>query len=184
MSERRLINVEEYYKMAEVGILTEHDRVELIQGEIIEKSPISSKHAAAVNRFSNVLIDLIFDFAIVRVQNPIKINAINEPEPDVVILKYKDDFYAEKHPGPDDIRIVIEVADTTLAYDREIKLPLYASVGIPEFWLVDLAKNEIEVHRSPSVDIYKRIEICRPGDSIYLPTFETSVEADLLLGNA
>lgn len=178
---RRRITVDEYYRMAEAGILTEKDRVELIHGEIIEISPIGSKHAAAVNRLNNVLKEYLGVKAIVSVQNPIKLNNLNEPEPDIAVLKYADHYYAERHPSPADILMVVEVSDTTLAFDREIKLPLYAHAGIPEFWLVDLGKKELEIHRNPAKDIYKNIQIIQPGDTVDLP-FELSVSADFLLG--
>src|SRR5690606_9065569 len=119
---KRLINVSEYYRMAEAGILTENDRVERIHGEIIEMSPIGSKHAAMVNRLNDLLKECIGKKAIVSVQNPIALNPLNEPEPDITILKYKGDYYDSGHPGPDDILIVIEVADTTRDYDQEIKI--------------------------------------------------------------
>ena len=179
---RRQINVEEYYRMAEVGILTDNDHVELIHGEIIEMSPIGSRHASIVNRITKILTGLVGDSAIVSVQNPIKVNDLNEPEPDVAVLKPRDDFYAEKHPGSQDIFLVIEISDTTLAYDREIKLPLYAMAGIPEFWLINLEKGEIEIHRVPSTDVYKKIEILRPGDQMAMPGFDVVLDAGLLLG--
>ncbi len=178
---KRLITVDEYYRMAKAGILTEKDRVEFIHGEIIKISPIGSKHAAMVNKISNVLKGLIGDNAIVSVQNSIRIDSLNEPEPDISILKFRDDYYAEKHPSPNDIYLVIEVSDTALNYDREIKLPLYASAGVPEFWLFDLDKNEIEIYRAPAINVYKKIEIFSFGDKISLPTFNLNFDASLLL---
>jgi Uma2 family endonuclease len=179
---RRLITVDEYYRMVEVGILTERDRVELIHGEIIKMSPIGSKHAAIVDRLNKILNESLSGKAIVRIQNPVMINSLNEPEPDIAILKYADDYYVKKHPGPDDIYLVIEVSDTTFAYDKEIKLPLYASAGIPEFWLINIERNEIEVHRSPDTDVYKTITIHRSGDKISLQAFDLSFDAGVLLG--
>jgi Uma2 family endonuclease len=178
---RRPITVDEYYRMAEVGILTENDNVELIHGDIIKMSPIGSKHAALVNRLNKILNESLSGKAIISIQNPVRINDLNVPEPDITILKYADDFYINKHPEPEDIYLVIEVSDTTLAYDKEIKLPLYASAGIPEFWLVNIERNEIEVHQSPAADVYKSITIHRSGDNIILKDFDTSFDAGLLL---
>lgn len=104
---KRPITVDEYHRMTEVGILTENDKVELIQGEIIKKSPIGSKHAAFVNRFTNILKEHPGNRAIVSVQNPLRINDLNEPEPDVAILKYVEDYYVDKHPTPKDIYILL-----------------------------------------------------------------------------
>ncbi len=179
---KRLITVDEYYRMAKAGILTENDRVELINGEIIQMAPIGSKHAAAVNRFSNLLKELLARKVIVSVQNPIKINELNEPEPDITILRNRDDFYEDDHPTADDVLIVIEISDTTIAYDREIKLPVYAKAGIPEFWLVNLHRQELEVHNSPSLDVYKKREIIKHGDKVKLPDLGIEIDAGLLLG--
>lgn len=112
---KRLINVGEYYRMSEAGILTAKDRVELIHGEIIKMSPIGSKHAATADRMNKTLNLLLGDNAIVRVQNPIRIDELNEPEPDLTVLKPKDDFYEGGHPTPGDLLCVIEVADTTIS---------------------------------------------------------------------
>lgn len=179
---KRLINVSEYYRMAEAGILTENDRVELIHGEIIEMSPIGSKHAAMVNRLNDLLKECIGKKAIVSVQNPIALNPLNEPEPDITILKYKGDYYDSGHPGPDDILIVIEVADTTRDYDQEIKIPLYARAGIPEAWLIDLTSQKLTVYSKPSMDSYKEIELVGPDDKVRLQAFGIELEAERFLG--
>lgn len=179
---RRLINVKEYYSMYQAGILKETDRVELIHGEIIEMSPIGSKHAAAVSKLNNFLKDIIKEAALINVQNPIQINDLNEPEPDLIILKPKDNYYADAHPKPADTFVIIEVSDSTYDYDKQIKLPLYASAGIPEFWLINLNKNEIEVHRHPDKDVNKKIEIARSGDQIDLAFCNKSIAVNQLLG--
>lgn len=179
---RRLINVEEYHRMIEVGILTEDDRVELLNGEIIEMSPIGSKHAACVNRVSNLLMKLLFDKAIVSVQNPILTNDLSEPEPDITVLKLKDDFYSDKHPSGEDIHLIIEVADSSVIIDREVKLPLYAASNIPEYWIVNLEKKEIEVHKNPDGSIYKLRELMQTGDTIHFKTFDLKIKVSNLLG--
>jgi len=179
---KRLINIDEYYRMAEVGILTETDNVELINGEIIYLSPIESKHAAMVNRLNKLLNKYLSEEAIISIQNPVKIDDLNVPEPDIALLKYAEGYYANKHPEPQEIYLVIEVSDTTVTYDKEIKLPIYASAGIPEFWLINIEKNEIEVHRMPGADLYKTISILRKGDLIYLPNSSVSFDVGILLG--
>ncbi|TRX55957.1 Uma2 family endonuclease [Fulvivirga sp. M361] len=179
---RRLINVEEYYSMAEAGILTDKDRVELIHGEILEMSPIGSRHASVVMRMNNVLSELIKKDAIVNIQNPIRINDLNEPEPDITLLKYQNDYYADHHPQPKDVRIVIEVSDSTYAYDKEIKLPLYASARLPEYWIINLEKSEIEVYKTPSGNRYKKMEIFYYDDEIRIDFCSRLIKVKSLIG--
>lgn len=179
---RRLIHADEYYRMAEAGILTENDRVELIHGEIIEMSPIGKKHASMVDRLNNTISTIVRSTAIIRVQGPIRVNDLNEPEPDLTILKPKDDYYADAHPGPKDVLIVIEVTDTTYEYDHEIKLPLYASSEIPEFWLINLNKNEIEVYSSPAKGAYKKMEIFYAEDILKLDFCDKTLAVSKILG--
>src|SRR5579863_6654097 len=132
---RWAISVADYHRIAEAGILGEDDRVELIDGEVRVMSPIGNPHAATVNRYNALLSTLVGKDAIVSVQNPIQLNDMSEPQPDVVLLRFRDDFYADKTPTPADVLLIIEVSDTTLAYDRLEKLPRYALAGIPEVWL-------------------------------------------------
>lgn len=161
---KRLISVEEYYKMAEVGILKPGDRVELINGEIFEKSPIGSKHAALVDRLARILNQLLQGKASIRIQNPIRIDSKNEPEPDITILHYRQDDYAAAHPKASDVHIVIEVADTSIKYDREIKMPLYATCQIQEYWIIDLASEEIMAAGQPTGNDYSVKKIYKRGD--------------------
>ena len=179
---RRLINVEEYLHMIKAGILTEQDKVELINGEIIEMSPSGSKPAAIIDRISNFLVSLLHKKAIIRVQSPIIISSLSAPEPDIAVLKPKSDFYAGHHPRAADTLLVIEVSDSSLSTDREVKLPLYAKAGIPEYWIVNLEKNEIEAHRSPQDDIYALREILRPGKTITFLGLEEEIEVERLVG--
>lgn len=179
---RRLINVEEYYSMAAAGILTEKDRVELIHGEILEMSPIGSKHASVVMRMNDVLKELIGKAAIINIQNPIRINDLNEPEPDVTLLKHKDDYYADRHPEPKDVEIIMEVSDSTYDYDKEIKLPLYASAGLPEYWIININKREIEIYKKPSGNGYKKMEIFNHDDEITLIFCKKSIKVEALMG--
>lgn len=147
--------------MIEAGILQENDRVELIDGEILHMSPIGSRHAACVNRLNTLLTRHMGDTAIISVQNPVRLNDYSEPEPDIAVLKPRDDFYIAAHPGVEDIVLVIEVAETSLEYDREVKLPRYAQAGIPEVWLLDLQHHLVAVYTQPTNAMYQSIQIVR-----------------------
>jgi len=165
--QRRLFTVEEYHRMAEAGILSEDDRVELIEGELVAMSPIGSRHAAAVARLT-VLFSRIGDRGTVWVQNPIRLGRHSEPQPDVALLRYRPDFYASAHPGPEDVLLIVEVAEISADYDRTVKIPLYARHGIPEAWLVDLAKEHIEVYRQPGPEGYWETRTLRRGETLHL----------------
>ncbi len=162
---RRLFTVAEYHRMAEAGILSEDDRVELLEGEIVTMSPIGSRHAACVARLT-ALLSGAGRRAILWVQNPIRLGEHSEPQPDVALLKSRPDFYASSHPGPEDVLLVVEVAETSAATDREVKVPPYACSGIPEVWLVDLAEDQVEVFREPSARGYQDLRVLRRGDSL------------------
>ena len=146
---RRLLTVDEYHRMGEAGILTEDDRVELIEGELVAMAPIGSEHIAATNSLNRLLVLAVGDHGIVSVGNPVRLNRHSEPQPDFSILKPRDD-YRKTLPRPEDTMLAVEVANTSLDYDRKVKLALYARSGIPEVWIVNLAANEVEVYRSPS----------------------------------
>lgn len=149
LPQRRLFTADEYEKLAEVGILREDERVELIEGEIYAMSRIGSPHSACVSRFTSQLPARLAGRAIVRVQDPIRIGQRSEPEPDFSIAAPREDFYQSGHPTAADLFFVVEVMDTSAYYDRNVKLPLYAAAGIREVWLVDLANALLEVHRRP-----------------------------------
>ena len=168
---RRKFTVEQYHKMIESGILTEDDRVELIRGEIIEMSPIGTKHAACVNRLINLLVQLLGKRVIVAAQNPIRLNDNSQPQPDVALLKPRDDFYATAHPQPQDIFLLIEVADSTIEYDREEKIPLYAEANIIEVWLVDINEQIVEVYQQPTAAGYQHIQKFASGQTLSIPGF-------------
>lgn len=178
---KRLISVEEYHIMAEVGILKKNDRIELIEGEIIKMSPIGSKHSSHVKRINKLLGRLLPDYIILGVQDPVKLNDFSEPEPDISILRPSEDFYYEKHPTPEDVILIIEVADSSLEYDHQVKLPNYASAGIPEYWIVDLEKSVIEVFTFPKHGAYSSREIKYREDSIYLKEFDLEVKVEEIL---
>jgi Uma2 family endonuclease len=160
---KKLFTVSEYHSMAETGILSEDDRFELIEGEIYRMAPIGSRHAGCVNRLIH-----LFKGAdgILAAQNPVVLNDFSEPQPDVALLRWRDDFYAGSHPNPDDILLLIEVADSSVGFDRRVKIPIYARRGIRELWLVDLTKNTVDIHRQPSPTAFRDIRKLRKGDRI------------------
>ena len=158
---RHCFTVQEYHRMAEAGLFTEDDRVELIDGDILEMSPIGSRRAACVKRLIRLLDRRVGECAIVAAQDPIQLGHSSEPQPDIAFLKPRSDFYAAQHPGAADTLLLVEVADTTVEYDREVKLPLYARYGIPDVWLVDLEAQVVEVYRSPSPEGYREVHQCR-----------------------
>lgn len=178
---KRLFTTSEYHRMAQNGILSEDDRVELIEGEILEMTPIGSHHASRVDRLNALFSERLGARAIVRVQNPIHISAHSEPQSDLALLEPRDDFYAEAHPEPEDVLLVVEVAETSADFDREVKLPLYARAGIPETWLLDLAADCIEAFK-PSPQGYGEIRRLWRGQVIApraFPEVELAV-ADIL----
>jgi Uma2 family endonuclease len=163
---RRRFTVKEYYQMAQAGILSEDDRVELIEGEIIEMAPVGRRHATSVRRVIRLFSRRVGRRAIVDIQDPIHLGEHSEPQPDAVLLRPRLDLYASGHPQPEDILLLIEVADTTASYDREIKIPLYAQAGIAEVWLVDLEGDAIEVYRQPGPEGYRQVQIVRRGEAL------------------
>lgn len=158
---RRPLTVAEYHRMGEVGILNEDDRVELIEGELIAMSPIGSEHSGTVNAFNQCLVEAIGRRGIVSVQNPVQLDDLSEPQPDFAVLKPRADFYRRATPRPTDVLLIIEVADSSLAYDRNVKRSLYAKHGIPEFWIVNLTAGEIEVCRTPENGQYASVSAVR-----------------------
>ena len=155
---RHRLSVDDYYRMAEVGILDEEARVELIDGEIIDMPPPGSPHAAAVHYLARALMRTVDDRAVVLIQNPVRLNRYSEPQPDLALLKPRDDFYRAHHPRAEDVLLIVEVAATSLRFDRKRKLPLYATHGIPEAWLVDLNGSRLVRHRSPDQDAYALVD--------------------------
>jgi len=151
---RRRFTVDEYHQMARAGILSEDDRVELLDGEIVTMSPIGSLHQAYVDRLNRLFSMLVGTSAIVCVQGPVQLDGYSEPQPDILLLRPRDDFYAHAHPGPEDVLLVVEVADTAVEYDRRIKFSYYARAGISEAWLVDLSGGAVEVYRGLSPQGY------------------------------
>lgn len=157
LTQHHLLTVDDYHKMGEAGILQEDDRVELIEGELIDMAPIGSGHAGEVIGLTSLLGTALAGRALVSVQNPVRLGTYSEPQPDIAILRYRPDFYRASLPQPEDVLLLIEVADTTVPYDREIKIPLYARHGIPEVWLIDLQAECVEIYLQPSNDGYRQI---------------------------
>jgi len=181
--QKRHFNVDEYYRMVEVGLLSEDDRVELIEGEIIEMSPIGSSHGGTVNRSSTFLRRKLDDIVIVSVQNPIRLDDFSQPQPDLALLKPRKDFYSKTHPTAEDVLVVIEVSDSSLGYDRDVKVPLYARAGIPEAWLVVPAKEIIEIHSQPKSGKYQKTQRLKRGKTLTSPTIPSfSCKVEDLLG--
>jgi Uma2 family endonuclease len=180
---KRLFTVDEYHRMVSSGILTEEDRVELIDGVIVEMSAPSSRHAAWVDRLTARLTELIGGRAIVRVQGPMALGDRAEPQPDLALLLSRADFYAQGHPGPGDVVLAIEVSDTSVEYDRKVKVPLYARAGIPEVWQVSLPEDVIVVHRNPAEGAYRDVRRVGRGDLLSPEVFpDLRLSVDSLLG--
>ncbi len=180
---RRRFTVDEYHRMGEVGILPEDERVELIEGEILEMSPIGSRHAGIVNRLNDLFTLRLRGRAIVAVQNPISLGSkYSEPQPDLTLLRPRADYYADALPEPPDILLVVEVMDTSVKYDRRLKLPLYARAGISEVWLLDLNGERVEVCRRPALGGYRDLRTIPRDDSLAAAAFPEVVftVADLL----
>ena len=179
---RRRFTVDDYYGMARAGILTEDDRVELIEGEILDMAAIGSRHAGVVNRLTRILVRQAGDDAVVTVQNPVRLSDLSEPQPDLALLRPRPDSYTGAHPLPPDVLLIVEVAHTTLGFDREVKLPLYATAGVPEVWLVDVEGGAIDVHRAPERGHYTEMRRVGPGGTVrptLLPTIDVEVGAVL-----
>lgn len=161
----------QYQLMYESGVFAEGDRYELINGEIREMSPIGIKHVACIIRLVKLFERKLGDRAMVSAQNSVLLNDHAQPQPDLAILKWRDDFYGSALPTPEDILLIIEVADSTITYDRDVKSPLYAANGIPEMWLFDVNQQIIEGYSQPSRSGYKRMQRYEQGDTLVMNAF-------------
>lgn len=169
---RRRFTVDEYMKMAEAGILAEGERVELIGGDIIEMSPIGNPHEARTAGTHRLLAPLFIEGrAVLRVQGHVRLDENNRPEPDLALLKWRDDLYGNQSPAPEDILLLIEVSDSTLASDRSVKLALYARFDIPEVWIENIPDGVVEAYTNPIEGQYTESRIYRPGETISLSAF-------------
>lgn len=165
MPPRRKFTVTEYHFFIEQGIFNPEERLELIEGQFIEMSPIGKLHAGSVDFIADFLRKIIGDNAIVRVQNPIVLDDFSEPQPDVCLLKRRADFYRGIDAAAKDALLVMEIADTTVRYDREIKFPRYAANGIGEAWLIDLENERVEIHSEPTAMGYSLVKILHRGQT-------------------
>ena len=181
--ERRKFTTDEYQKMTQLGILPEESGWEIIDGEIIKKMPTGSKHAGTVKKINRILTANLGNEFVIAVQDPIHLDDYNEPEPDVAILRFREDIYTESHPLPNDVLVVIEVSDSTIKYDRETKKNMYSEFGITEFWLVDLTERIIEIHTQPRQGIYRNMQIFGLDEILQSQTIESlTLDVNQILG--
>jgi Uma2 family endonuclease len=180
--DRKLFTVDDYSRMEDAGILRPEDRVELIRGEIVKMSPIGPRHMAAVDKATRTFVRLAGDDAIVRIQGAVVLDRFSAPEPDLVLLQPRDDFYSTRHAGPPDILLIIEVADSSLAYDTTVKVELYAILKVPEYWVADLQSNRLLCYSEPQKDSYRCIREFHRGDMVApLLLSNCRLNADVLL---
>lgn len=172
------LTVRDFHRMGEAGILPVEGRMELIEGEIIDIAPIGSQHAAVVNRANLLFVHAVAGCAIVSVQNPIILGEHSEPEPDLALIQPREDFYALALPRAADVLLIVEVADTTLRYDREIRIPLYSRHGIPEVWLIDVEGRTLTVFETPADGRYRDECLAKPLSRLTLRALP-GVEVDL-----
>jgi Uma2 family endonuclease len=180
---RKRFTAHEYHRMAEAGILRDRERVELMDGEILVMSPIGPRHDACIGSGTRALVRAAGDDAIMFPQNSVRLDLYYEPQPDLALLRPRDDFYASRHAGPGDILLIVEIADSSLAYDRDVKVGVYAAAGIPEYWIADLTTNVLWKYLSPEGGMYRSVEPFRRGQSIapvLLPTCVVPVDVFLI----
>jgi Uma2 family endonuclease len=174
--------VEAYQRLAELGVLNEDDRVELIDGQVVEMSPIREPHASCVRRLTDLFARNCLHIAMIDVQNPVVLGEHDAPQPDLTLLRRRSEGYPG-HPRASDMLLVVEVADTSLSYDRGIKMPLYARMGIPEAWLVDLQADRIAVYREPTGGQYASVRLLSRGETLSpLPVPDVTLSTDDILG--
>lgn len=179
---RKRFTSQEYELIIAAGVIGEDDRVELLEGEIVEMSPIGPSHSSCVVRLTRLLYKLDAPDIIIRVQDPIHLGEFSKPQPDISVVQQRDDLYSTGHPEPEDILLLIEVAESSLTYDREAKLPVYARAGIPEVWIVALLPQTVEVFRSPRESVYGESAVFRRGDTVTalnLPQLALTVDSIL-----
>jgi Uma2 family endonuclease len=175
---RRRLDIDVYYRMAEAGILTDPRRVELIDGEIIDTGAIGSPHAAVTNRLARLFARALRDeAALVNVQSPLRLDPYNEPQPDLMLLRSRDDDYRASHPNAADVLLLVEVSETSLVYDHGIKLALYAKFEVPEVWIIDLSGSAVEIYREPKDGAYVLRE--RLTDVLLAPGLVPGVTIDV-----
>jgi Uma2 family endonuclease len=169
---RHTFTVEEYELMGQTGVLPPDRRTELLEGEIFDMSPIGIAHAACVDFLNEYLTKISEGAFIVRCQNPVFLDDRSEPQPDITLLRRRDDRYRSARPTPADVLLLVEVADSSLGFDRQQKLPLYAKNGIPEVWIVNLSVEQVEVHAQPEESTYRLTQILRRGEIVEARSIE------------
>ena len=178
---RHRITVEHYYRMAEAGLFAPDERVELVNGEIIDMPPIGSRHAATAAQLADLLTAAVGDRAMVRTQWPVRLSDETEVQPDLSVVRAREDYYRTRHPVAADVLLLVEVSDSTLRYDREVKISLFARCGIPEVWIVDLQSEQIHFHRSPMEGSYTTVSSTDgPGETAIKAIAGVSVDLSKL----
>ena len=165
---RHKLNLSDFQRMTEAGIFTPEQRIELLDGELFDMPPIGPLHSGKTNRLTLLLVQAIGGKAIVSVQNPIILGEHSQPQPDLTVLRPRPDFYETHPPGAQDILLLVEIADPTADTDRAYKIPLYARHGIPEVWLVDVKRKQVEFYRQPEQGRYRQVHLARPDEIIRL----------------
>ncbi|MGH9106256.1 MAG: Uma2 family endonuclease [Acidimicrobiales bacterium] len=163
---RHLFTVQEWDALGELAFFPDDARVELLEGEIIDMSPIGTRHASGVDRLNQLLMRQLGRRALLRVQGPVRLSERSELQPDLAVLHPRDDFYRDHKPGPGEVYLVIEVADSSLAYDRGAKALAYARAGVPEYWVADLGADQVHVLRGPSPNGFGETSTVGPGGTI------------------
>lgn len=175
-------SVDDYYKMIELGMLTDYEKAEIIEGELISKMPVGNRHAAVVNILNRYFSRNLPENILVSVQNPVRLSDFNEPEPDVLLADLTK-YDGNRHPRPAEVLLLIEVSDSTLKYDRDIKLPLYAESAIGEVWIVNLVSDIVEVHTRPEFGVYQSVKIYRRGETVESDSIaDLAIETNNILG--
>ncbi len=179
---RHRLHVDAYHQMGAAGIFSPDDRVELLNGEVIDLAPIGPDHAAAVDALNEALVTACGAAASVSTQSSVRLDQFSEPEPDFSVSRRRADRYRTARPTPADILLLVEVSDSSLRYDRVVKLAAYARAGVPEYWIVDLRRRVVDVHRDPSGDFYATVTTHGPTDTITLAMAAISVSLDGVFG--
>jgi Uma2 family endonuclease len=179
---RLRFTVDEFYKMFELGFIKDYEHAEIIDGELIKKMSIGDLHAAIVDFLNEFFVRNVSQKIRVRVKNPVRLTDYSEPEPDLALTDLTK-YDGRRHPRPEEILLIVEVSDSTLDYDRNRKLPLYAEAGIPEVWLVNVQNETIEIHTQPRGGVYSLIRVLRRGDTVRSESVPNlQIEVDKILG--
>ena len=180
---RRPLTTADYRSMIAAGILGPDDRVELLAGEIYEAAAAGSPHSGCVLRLTRWFSDRVGDRALVSVQNPVELSDLSEPQPDLALLEPRESFYADRHPRPEEVLLLVEVAASSYEFDRRVKLPLYAESGIREVWIIALEQGAVEVYREPAAEEYRWARSLRRGDTLTpLALDDLRLDVSYLLG--